>query len=253
MTANADNSVLFLDTLNLGPDLTWVLKRMKSAHERGEVGENVLRVEDFRRWARVLNLLFADTPGQSLLDVGIGAGQFVNAAAHSGHFSKVTGLDREKHSSFKALTARFGYVQKSLIMPQQPKMRHDIVTCMECLEHIKTMALQTAIDNLRYLARKRLIITVPFREPLPLSTYHFQHFDEERLAALFPDARISYLACGRRLQWALVDIHVPLVEQSREVSPPLAGAVIGVEPDDEDESAAPAASDQTVTRQTLRT
>jgi len=214
MSENSGYYVDLLDSSKLGPEMTWVFRRMKTANERGEVADNTLRKEDYLRWAYVLRVLLADNPGQSLLDVGVGAGQFVNGAARAGFFSKVTAMDRERHSSFVQLTNKFAAIQKSLTMPQQNKLRHDIVTCMECLQGIKTTAFEMAVQNLRFLAKKRLIITVPFREPLPLPKHHFQEFDEIRLRELFPDAGIKLMAIGRKLQWAMVDIRMPSEDEA---------------------------------------
>jgi hypothetical protein len=33
-------------------------------------------------------------------------------------------------------------------------------------------------------------MTVPFDEPLPLPSYHLQHFGEQRIRATFPNAEI---------------------------------------------------------------
>jgi len=62
---------------------------------------------------------------------------------------------------------------------------------MEVLEHLDSTTLEAGFSSLRRITRKKLVMTVPFDEPLPLPSYHLQHFDEHRIRATFPDAEIS--------------------------------------------------------------
>src|SRR5690606_30888659 len=57
--------------------------------------------DDWHRVSYVIDML---RPGGRLLDVGAGAGQFLNMAARSGRFDSVTGIDKarfKKYSEFE--------------------------------------------------------------------------------------------------------------------------------------------------------
>jgi len=162
--------------------------------------DNGLRLNDYRRWSVVLSML----DGGDLLDIGIGMGQFPTAAMKSKRFSRVVGADVRPHTSLRN-TENFELIKYDLTKAPG-ELSADIVTCMECIEHIDDRFFQAAVDNLIAMARKRLIVTVPFEEPLPLSTYHKQRFDEPRLKSLFPGCQLRFLKLENRVQWALVDL-----------------------------------------------
>jgi hypothetical protein len=62
-----------------------------------------------------------------------------------------------------------------------------------------------AIAELRRITRHRLLMTVPFEEPEPLPRHHVQRFDEARINALFPDAKVTLLTRGSGVPWALLE------------------------------------------------
>ncbi len=153
---------------------------------------------DYQRWSIVLRRL----NGGDLLDIGIGLGQFPDAAVRSRKFTRVRGADRKPHSEYRNLIG-FEFVTYDLTT-DPGDLAADVVTCMECIEHIPSPGFDDAVANLKRITRKRLIVTVPFEEPEPLPHYHFQRFDMTRLEKLFPGARIDVLQ-WEGTPWALVD------------------------------------------------
>jgi SAM-dependent methyltransferase len=95
----------------------------------------------------------------------------------------------------------------------------DVVTCMEVLEHVPQDVLHLGIAELRRVCRGQLIITVPYREPEPISKTHVRRFEDEDLLTLFPDAHFSIL---RRPQkpWAFVE------EYPKGNHPPVIGSLL---------------------------
>jgi SAM-dependent methyltransferase len=169
-------------------------------------GKGLYRDDDWRR------LQFAETliPDgvSSILDVGVGPGAFLNYLALSGRFERVTGIDKVRYSRFLSLTPDLDYRIEDITATSFADGAFDVVFCMEVLEHLDDTTLELALSELRRITTRRLIMSVPFNEPLPLPSYHVQHFDEHRLRTMFPDATLALLRRGRWHQtawpWAIV-------------------------------------------------
>ena len=141
-------------------------------------------------WCRI-DYVFSDLVqrGGSILDVGVGAGQLLHTYNKSGAFTKIAGADIVRHTRFydpeDELRVYFMDVSQLLFADNS----FDVVTCMEVLEHIPEASFIKALKQLRRVAKKQLIMTVPFNEPEPLPSFHLQRFDEEKIERYFPDAK----------------------------------------------------------------
>jgi hypothetical protein len=184
-------------SVNLSPEV----QQTYAAYNDGKTPANGLRIADYRRWSVILDRLGKG----DLLDIGMGMGQFCDAAVRSGRFSRVRGADRKLHSAFRNLSG-FEVVSYDLAQPPN-ELRSQVVTCLECIEHIPNPAFALAVDHLRNIATERLIITVPYEEPEPIPPYHHQRFTLDRLNSLFPDGTIEVMDKGGGTAWALVDIY----------------------------------------------
>ena len=96
----------------------------------------------------------ADKRAETLLDVGSGRGYFLNVLAGRTPF-KLTGVDMSDH--IPGLKAN--YVQGVIEKLPFPDKSFDIVTCTHTVEHI--INLKQAIDELKRVARKQVIIVTP--------------------------------------------------------------------------------------------
>jgi hypothetical protein len=172
-----------------------------AAYDDGRTPANGLRMADYRRWSVVLDRLDQG----DLLDIGIGMGQFCDAAVRSRRFTRVRGADRKLHSGYRNFTG-FEFVNYDLAQPPCG-LSAQIVTCLECIEHIQDPTFNKAVHHLKMIATERLVLTVPFEEPEPISRYHHQRFTLDRLTSLFPDATFEVMDKGGGASWALVDIH----------------------------------------------
>ena len=143
---------------------------------------------DWRRLEFARGLIPSDC--KSVLDVGVGPGAFLNYLALSGDFDRVTGIDKRRYSKFVELASDLDYRIMDIGHASFPDKCFDIVFCMEVLEHLDSPTLEAGLSSLRRITRKKLVMTVPFDEPLPLPSYHLQHFDEQRIRETFPDAEI---------------------------------------------------------------
>jgi len=139
--------------------------------------------------ADILDLLPADV--ESVLDVGCGDGFITNALPEQ---FRVTGLD----SSLAALR----YVRRPKGMGMLPNLplpdcSFDLIMINDVLEHIPDEDLDRTLNELRRVARKYILITVPFDEDIQAHTarcadcgtvYHLNHhqriFNLERMQTL---------------------------------------------------------------------
>jgi 2-polyprenyl-3-methyl-5-hydroxy-6-metoxy-1,4-benzoquinol methylase len=80
----------------------------------------------------------------------------------------------------------------------------DTVVCMEVLEHIDRDQFVNALKQLRRVTAKYLFMTVPFREPLPLQSYHKLRFDFNDLNMYFPDGKYYLLIRRKGIPWMVI-------------------------------------------------
>lgn len=197
---------LSLKDVSLPPVTTPLLKLLrdhylfKYTEEHGKnSGKGFYSNHDWRRIQHALTLL---SPGsKTILDVGVGPGALLNYLQLSGTYEHVTGIDIRTYSKLIMTDEATDYrIMDATDMPFEDNT-YDTVVCMEVLEHLQGDLLTKAIAQLRRVARRQLIMSVPFDEPKPLPSYHHQHFDEARLAALFPQAEQHLLQRPHRKGW----------------------------------------------------
>lgn len=147
-----------------------------------------------RRTRDLLSLLPPD--GGSVLDIGARDG-YVSILL-SRYFSQVTALDLEEPAfehpgvrTVKGNVTKLGFLDNSF----------DCVFCAEVLEHIAD--LQAACREITRVARRYIVIGVPFRQNIQLGRTtcnvcgginppwgHLNSFTAEKLQSLFPDLRL---------------------------------------------------------------
>jgi ubiquinone/menaquinone biosynthesis C-methylase UbiE len=171
-----------------------------------ESAPKLLNKGDYARWSIVLDRI---PDGSSLLDVGVGVGQFIGAAARSMKLSEVQGIDISRHSHFLPnldYPVKMTYQNATSMTFQNNAF--DYVTCMEVIEHLDDEDMNAVISELRRVARRGIFVTVPFCERLPLPTYHKQRFSFERIQEIFPTGEISLCVNQNNVRWALIEEHV---------------------------------------------
>jgi 2-polyprenyl-3-methyl-5-hydroxy-6-metoxy-1,4-benzoquinol methylase len=137
-------------------------------------------------WHRISFVLDALRPGGRFLDVGVGAGQFVNAVAATSAFDEVHGVDRSRFSKYTEFAGPIERVDASVDQLPYPDDHFDVVTCMEVLEHVEDDVLEAGLCELRRVCRGQLVMSVPFEEPEPIYEGHRRRFGVEDLVRTFP-------------------------------------------------------------------
>jgi 2-polyprenyl-3-methyl-5-hydroxy-6-metoxy-1,4-benzoquinol methylase len=178
--------------------------KQRYAEKLGE--ERKLGIYSPSDWARISYVLDQLPKQGSVLDVGVGAGQLINTIAGSGDFLSVEGIDIATHSNFLRMDAPFDVKKMSVAKMAFPDRSFDVVVCMEVLEHLAVADFEAAVRELRRVARKQIVVSVPFEEPEPIASYHKQRFDLAKIRAIFPKGRLSLLQKVNRKScpWALV-------------------------------------------------
>lgn len=137
-------------------------------------------------------------PGtRSLLDVGCGNGLFLNflqKAVAPGTFDRLCGVDRSQ-----AALVGVGVEKCAADITNLPFAvgEFDVVTCMEVIEHLPAEVYGRALGELARVARRSVMITVPYREDLEAAHvecpacrcrfhpyFHLRSFDERAIAGL---------------------------------------------------------------------
>lgn len=154
-------------------------------------GRGFFRDADWRRINYAISLL--PKGAQSALDVGVGAGVLLNYLTMAERPERVVGIDIDRHFNFLSLSNDVDWRQMDACNMSFPDNHFDIVFCMEVLEHLDDTQFIKALAELRRVTRYRLVASVPFDEPLPLPSFHKQHFDKTRIERVFPKASVTLL------------------------------------------------------------
>ena len=155
-------------------------------------------------WARIAFVLGAIGHHGRFLDVGLGAGQFINVVARAHRFDEVHGVDRMRFEKYVEFDDRIERHQRSIVDLPFPDDHFDVVTCMEVLEHLPADAYEAGLAELRRVSGGQLLMSVPFEEREPIFHGHERRYELDDLLRDFRDADL--VALGRPVNpWALLE------------------------------------------------
>lgn len=164
----------------------------------GRFGEEAVKKRiPLVNWQRadICNGIIKNASPSNLLDIGSGLGEFVNLFSSTNPNVPIASVDVKDYSLWFDRTGRVERIYKS-IFDLGPDEVRDVVTCFEVIEHLPPERLAEAVQRLRSLARRKLFVSVPFMESLPLYKGHFTRFDDVNLLSLFPDAKFTIFGKG---------------------------------------------------------
>lgn len=166
------------------------------AYELPEIWEAAwFSQEDRDRFREVAALVPSDA--KTLVDVGCGNGLFVNGLRKSDakRFDRLAGVDRS--------AAALAHVQVTRCRARVDALpfrnrSFDMASSMEVLEHLPVAVYPLALSELGRIARKYVLVSVPYRQDLAASMstcpscktqfnadFHVRSFDEATLSGLF--------------------------------------------------------------------
>lgn len=202
----ASETTLDVDTVTIRAYPTEVSDEVRRRYE-WEFGEDPAERGGWYHsddWARISYVYGRLRTGGDFLDVGVGAGQFVNLVAAGGRFRSVTGTDPTRFTKYREFFAGIDRHDRSVDDLGWPDDAFDVVTCMEVLEHVPEDVFERGLAELRRVCRGQLLMSVPFREPEPISATHVRRFVDDDIAAVFPKG--SYTLLDRpRMPWMLIE------------------------------------------------
>jgi len=195
--------VYCLSEVDLAPECAEVLERMRSKFDPSTVDTRI-PIDDWARWSLVLQWVKGAT---SILDIGTAHGTFINSLALARAAERIVGVDIRDYSLYSELYPGFERLMVDAEELPFADNEFDTVTCMEVIEHLPDGKMERVIESLRRVAARRLIISVPFCEGLPLYKGHAQRFTPERITRLFPDASYTLLVKQKKggVPWLIID------------------------------------------------
>ena len=176
--------------------------RQEEFEVRGPDLDKKYPIYEWQRQSHVLSVL---QPGETCLEVGPGRRYLLRMIEQRGLYEKIHAIDIKRHPKMPDSDIEFSIMDVSSLAFEDNAF--DTVICMEVLEHLEGEAFDRAIDEIRRVCRRQLIITVPFCEPLPLSRYHHQRIDADRVRRVFPNGRYSLMLKQpvNRVPWLLIE------------------------------------------------
>lgn len=155
-------------------------------------------------WYRVSFVLSSLRQGGRFLDVGLGAGQFINAVADTGWFDEIHGTDPTRFNKYVEFHDHIVRIDASIAELPYPDDHFDVVTCMEVLEHVPDDIFEASLAELRRVCRGQLLMSVPYEEPEPLSAGHARRFEADDIRRVFPHSE-RVLLSRPKMPWALME------------------------------------------------
>lgn len=189
-----------LKSLNLAEPIA-TTKRKYEEHYPGSTGLGFYSNYD---WARISYVFELVKKGGSILDIGVGAAQFLNSLGASKLFHPVIGIDIKIHSKYVKFNGDFDFIIMDATQMYFKDKSFDVIVCMEVLEHVKLHQFKKALKEFRRVCRHQLIMTVPYKEPEPLPNYHKLRFTEDDITKYFPNAK-QHLLLRAKVPWILLE------------------------------------------------
>lgn len=199
---NLASSIVYLPDVPISKSLV-VARRQLDIDLGSDAATKAYQDNDWRRVSYIQSHI---PSGTSVLDVGTGQGHFSNAMATRGDAIRLATIDIKTSPRFRK-HGDYEQYRMSVAAMDFAEDEFDHVVCMEVIEHLENVDFQPALDELRRVAGKKLLLTIRLCEPEPIAPYHRQRFDPARILTLFPDAKLTLLLKRpvNRIPWLLIE------------------------------------------------
>ena len=189
--------------------LTAMARRLQAAEgQQFEAGLRKKPLPDYE-WRRLSLIGRSLKGGPSVLEVGPGRGYLSRMIAKGARYPRQEVVDIVAPP--RSIAGKYGpgvtFRRESVADLPDPDGAFDTVLCFEVLEHLDDDTLPRALAQIRRVCARRLMVSMPFMEPLPLPAYHRQRFDPDRLQTLFPTATFTLLMKTpvTRVPWVMIE------------------------------------------------
>jgi len=191
-----------LADVTLGTHTTMIKKKYT---ERFGTAKGNLGVYDENDWRRIEYISSLLPEAKSVLDIGIGNGQFLNLLISLNRFQGILGIDIMRYPKFTMLFGSRLYQIMYASITNLPFVDKciDVVTCMELLEHLDRQSFLAALREIRRISRL-LVVTVPYNESEPLPSYHKLRFTDSDLTTYFPHGEFILLKKPAGTPWMVI-------------------------------------------------
>lgn len=124
----------------------------------------------------------------TLLDIGSWDGKFGEIISMNRNIKVVSvDIDPKSEKVIRADITNLPFAEGSI----------DCVTALEIIEHLNNKDLKRALSEIRRVAKKMIIVSVPFEEsPLSEASHHLQYFDSEKLRKMIENRKVEVLDFG---------------------------------------------------------
>lgn len=193
--------IVELENVSLPAKVSFLMYKQIQLKESKEAYFNKHPLYDWQRIAYVLSKI---QRGNRYLEIGPGRGYFTTLVHRSNFFREMNVVDIVDRQ--KRMPASVHFDLMSVASLSYPDGHFDTVVCMEVLEHLTDTNYSLAVNELRRVSNKQLLIAVPFNEPMP-SKFHLQKFDSNRISTDFQSAKIEILVKKpiMRVPWVLIE------------------------------------------------
>jgi ubiquinone/menaquinone biosynthesis C-methylase UbiE len=167
-------------------------EELKEAYNRRHGASTVERRIHMHSWKRADICCHHIKKCASLIDIGSGLGEFVNLYAGMNPDCRVASVDIADFDLWFDQPGRIERVYSDMLDLGDEYIR-DVVTCFQVLEHLRPELVPAALEKLHFLAKKKLYVSVPFKEPEPIFRGHYSRFETEDIIRMFPTAKYTML------------------------------------------------------------
>ena len=143
--------------------------------------------EDIDRFNEIAELINQNT--ETVLDIGSWDGYFGELLKSKGKQTASVDINPKSSKVIEANISELPFKDNSF----------DTITALEVLEHLDDKTLKLALIEIQRIAKKQIIISVPYEEwPLSKNSGHLQFFDENRMNKLISYNSIHFVKLNKK-------------------------------------------------------